>query len=77
LDLEQEVDRRAALLSHVHIADVPGRHEPGSGSVNFEKLELALRRVGYGGYLGCEYSPASSTEAGLGWLRRKIQPGIT
>lgn len=71
-DLEQEVARRAKVLSHVHIADVPGRHEPGTGTVNFETLELALRTAGYAGYLGCEYSPASSTDAGLGWLHRKI-----
>jgi hydroxypyruvate isomerase len=69
LDVEQEVATRAALLAHVHIADVPGRHEPGSGEVDFEKLELALRGAGYAGYLGCEYAPASTTELGLGWLQ--------
>ena len=71
-DLEQEVNRCATVLSHVHIADVPGRHEPGTGTVNFETLELALQSIGYAGYLGCEYVPASSTDAGLRWLHRKI-----
>jgi hydroxypyruvate isomerase len=70
LDVEQEIAKHAALLAHVHIADHPGRHEPGSGTVDFDRLELALEAVGYDGFLGCEYSPAGSTEAGLGWLRR-------
>lgn len=72
LDVEQEIAKHAALLAHVHIADVPGRHEPGSGTVNFDQLELALQQAQYDGVLGCEYTPAGSTEAGLGWLHRKI-----
>jgi hydroxypyruvate isomerase len=71
LDVEQEIARHAPLLAHVHIADVPGRHEPGSASLDFEKLELALQQAGYEGFLGCEYVPAGSTEAGLGWLHRR------
>lgn len=71
LDVEQEIVKHAALLSHVHIADHPGRHEPGSATVDFHALELALRKADYDGFLGCEYSPIGSTEAGLGWLRGK------
>ena len=69
LDVEQEIAKHAALLAHVHIADFPGRHEPGSATVDFDKLELALRKAGYDGFLGCEYNPIGSTEAGLEWLR--------
>lgn len=71
LNVEQEIANHAALLAHVHIADFPGRHEPGSATLDFEKIESALQRTSYAGYLGCEYSPAASTEAGLGWLHRK------
>lgn len=71
LNVEQEIAKHAALLAHVHIADFPGRHEPGSATVDFEKIEVALQGVDYAGWLGCEYSPAASTEAGLGWLYRK------
>src|SRR3954469_4647204 len=71
LNVEQEIARHAALLAHVHIADHPGRHEPGSATVDFGKLELALGKVSYDGFLGCEYTPIGSTEAGLGWLKRK------
>ncbi len=75
LDVEQEIAKHAALLAHVHIADHPGRHEPGSGTVDFGRLERALRAARYDGFLGCEYSPAGSTEAGLGWLRgRTLAP---
>lgn len=72
LNVEQEIAKHAELLAHVHIADFPGRHEPGSGTVDFDKVELALRKADYEGFLGCEYNPASSTEDGLGWLNRKI-----
>ena len=71
LAVEQEIAQHAALLAHVHIADHPGRHEPGSATVDFDGLELALRNAGYDGFLGCEYSPIGETEAGLGWLHRK------
>jgi hydroxypyruvate isomerase len=71
LNVEQEIAKHAALLAHVHIADHPGRHEPGSATVDFDKVELALRKANYDGFLGCEYTPIRSTEAGLGWLRRK------
>jgi len=72
LNVEQEIAKHAALLAHVHIADHPGRHEPGSATLDFDKLELALEKANYGGLLGCEYTPIGSTEAGLGWLHRKI-----
>jgi hydroxypyruvate isomerase len=71
LDVEEQIAKHAARLAHVHIADHPGRHEPGSAAVDFEALELALQRAGYDGFLGCEYTPLASTEAGLGWLQRK------
>ena len=70
LDVQEEIAEHAALLAHVHIADFPGRHEPGSATVDFTEIELALREAGYNGFLGCEYSPSGSTEAGLGWLLR-------
>jgi hydroxypyruvate isomerase len=72
LDVEQQIARHAALLAHVHIADFPGRHEPGSATLDFDAIERALRKANYAGFLGCEYKPAGSTEAGLGWLHRKL-----
>jgi hydroxypyruvate isomerase len=71
LDVQQEIAKHAALLAHVHIADFPGRHEPGSATIDFNAIEFALQEANYDAFLGCEYTPVGSTEAGLGWLRRK------
>jgi len=71
LNVEQEIAKHAARLAHVHIADHPGRHEPGSATLDFDSIELALEKAGYDGVLGCEYTPLGTTEGGLGWLRRR------
>lgn len=51
--LTQDID----LVHHIHIADVPGRHEPGTGEINYLNLLRAAKRVGYDGYLGLECVP--------------------
>lgn len=56
-------------IGHVQIADNPGRHEPGTGEIAFERLLPHLDSLGYTGYVGCEYLPAAGTVAGLGWAR--------
>lgn len=61
------------LIHHVHIADHPGRHEPGSGRIDFTEIYDALNTTGYRGFVGCEYVPAGSTEAGLTWLASHIR----
>jgi hydroxypyruvate isomerase len=53
----------------VQIADNPGRHEPGTGEIAFERLLPQLDQLGYDGFVGCEYLPAAATVAGLGWAR--------
>ena len=47
-----------------------GRHEPGTGEINFDFLFAHLDRIGYEGWVGCEYKPAATTEAGLGWMNK-------
>ena len=56
------------LIAHVHIADAPGRHEPGSGTIDYAKVEATLRAIGYEGHLGCEYVPKGETVEGLVWM---------
>jgi len=56
-------------IAHIQIADVPGRHEPGTGEINFEFLLAHLDRIGYSGWVGCEYNPRGDTLAGLTWAK--------
>ncbi|MEJ2058585.1 MAG: hydroxypyruvate isomerase [Desulfofustis sp.] len=56
------------VIGHIQLADNPGRHEPGSGEINFDNLFRAIDAAGYEGWIGCEYIPAATTEEGLGWL---------
>jgi hydroxypyruvate isomerase len=56
-------------VGHIQIAGVPERHEPDTGEVNYAYLFRLLDQLGYDGWVGCEYRPAGSTVAGLGWMR--------
>lgn len=56
-------------IAHMQLGDVPGRHEPGTGEINFPNLLRFIDEAGYEGWMGCEYKPATSTEAGLGWMK--------
>ena len=62
--------KHLARIGHIQIADNPGRNEPGTGELNYAFLFAHLDRIGYAGWIGCEYKPAGSTEAGLGWRER-------
>ena len=57
-------------IGHMQLADNPGRNEPGTGEINWSFLFAHIDRIGYKGWIGCEYKPLTSTEAGLGWLKR-------
>ena len=62
--------KHLARIGHIQIADNPGRNEPGSGELNYAFLFAHLDKIGYAGHVGCEYKPATTTEAGLGWRQR-------
>ena len=59
-------------IGHMQLADNPGRHEPGTGEINFPWLLRHIDAIGYDGWIGCEYKPATTTEAGLGWRQRLL-----
>ncbi len=67
-DLARTIEENIAQIGHVQIADNPGRHEPGTGEINYPFLFSVLDRLGYSGWVGCEYKPLGTTEEGLGWL---------
>jgi hydroxypyruvate isomerase len=71
-DLATTIQRNLERIAHLQIADNPGRHEPGSGEINYHFLFEFLDRIGYAGWIGCEYKPAATTESGLVWLEGNV-----
>jgi hydroxypyruvate isomerase len=67
-ELAATMEKHLARIAHIQLADNPGRHEPGTGEINYGFLFRHIDRIGYDGWIGCEYKPATTTEAGLGWL---------
>ena len=66
-ELCNTIQANLPFIKHMQIADTPGRHEPGTGEINYRHLFAFIDRIGYDGWLGCEYKPAGDTSAGLGW----------
>ena len=69
-ELAATIEKHLAKIGHMQLADNPGRNEPGTGEINYDFLFAHIDRVGYKGWIGCEYKPKTSTEAGLAWLQR-------
>jgi 2-dehydrotetronate isomerase len=57
-------------IGHIQVADVPGRHEPGTGEVNWRAVFAAIEKLDYRGWIGCEYQPRANTVEGLGWRQQ-------
>jgi hydroxypyruvate isomerase len=68
-DLARTIEANLPRIAHMQLADNPGRNEPGTGEINYKFLFGHIDRIGYQGWIGCEYKPKGSTEAGLGWLK--------
>ena len=56
-------------IAHIQLADNPGRHEPGTGEINFANLFRFIDEADYKGWIGCEYIPTGKTEDGLQWIK--------
>ncbi|SFM14634.1 2-oxo-tetronate isomerase [Rugamonas rubra] len=66
-ELSNTIRARLPLIRHMQLADTPGRHEPGTGEINYRHLFALIDELGYDGWIGCEYHPKEGTVAGLGW----------
>lgn len=73
MDPTAELEAHFADIGHVQIADAPGRHEPGSGSIDFDRALGRLVELGYDGYVACEYRPSGRSEESFTW-RAAFEP---
>lgn len=67
-NLLNTIQRYLPYIGHIQISDVPGRHEPGTGEINYPAIFAALEQLGYAGYIGLEYHPSGDTDQSLAWL---------
>jgi 2-dehydrotetronate isomerase len=68
-DVTMRLREMMPIIGHVQIASIPSRHEPDVEELNYPFLFDELDRLGYGGFVGCEYNPRGKTAEGLGWFR--------
>ena len=68
-DLAPTMERLLPKIAHMQLADTPGRNEPGTGEINYPFIFAHLDAIGYKGWIGCEYKPATTTGEGLGWMK--------
>ena len=71
-DVEATIKRYLPQIAHMQLADVPGRHEPGTGEIDYDALLPFIDRAGYTGWIGCEYKPQADTVGGLGWAAKYL-----
>lgn len=67
-DILTRLEKLMPIIGHVQIAAVPSRAEPDEGEIAYAAIFEALDRLGYPGWVGCEYRPRAGTDAGLGWV---------
>jgi hydroxypyruvate isomerase len=68
-ELANTIERLLPRIAHLQLADNPGRNEPGTGEINYPFLLSFIDRLGYDGWVGCEYKPRNGTKEGLGWMQ--------
>ncbi|MFC2021297.1 2-oxo-tetronate isomerase [Chloroflexota bacterium] len=67
-NLAMTIRNNIGFIKHMHLADNPGRHEPGTGEINFHNLFRFIDEAGYKGWIGAEYKPTGETENSLEWF---------
>ena len=68
-DVTMRLREMMPITGHVQIASIPSRHEPDDEELNYPFLFAELDRLGYRGFVGCEYNPRGRTEDGLAWFK--------
>jgi hydroxypyruvate isomerase len=68
-DVTMRLREMMPVIGHIQIASIPSRHEPDGEELNYPFLFDELDRLGYKGFVGCEYNPRGKTADGLGWFK--------
>jgi 2-dehydrotetronate isomerase len=68
-DVTMRLREMMPMIGHVQIASIPSRHEPDDEELNYPFLFAELDRLGYDGFVGCEYNPRGKTTDGLAWFK--------
>lgn len=72
-NLAQTLRQNIAWIGHIQFADYPGRHEPGTGEIDFVQLSAAIEESGYEGSIGLEYKPLAAGPGALQWALPVVQ----
>ena len=70
-DILRSLDNNLQYIQHIQFADCPGRHEPGTGELNFQNIFKHLDRIQYSGWVSAEYIPKSDTQRSLNWFQQR------
>jgi len=73
-DLLRTIEQNLDMIGHIQFADTPGRNEPGTGEINFQRVFEVIDALPYEGYVGAEYTPRRSTATSLSWYRDLENP---
>lgn len=71
-ELAATIARLLPRIGHMQLADNPGRNEPGTGEINYPFLFRHIDKLGYDGWIGCEYKPKAGTAEGLSWMKNLV-----
>lgn len=74
-DVTRKLEDYLPRIGHIQIAAVPSRAEPDEGEIDYSHVIPTIDRLGYPGWIGCEYRPRGDTDAGLGWMRAYRRDG--
>jgi hydroxypyruvate isomerase len=70
-DVDKVIANHTDRISHVQIADAPGRNEPGTGTLPLLQQLADLKAAGYAGWVGLEYKPTGASADSFGWIENK------